>query len=125
MFPKIGFTDIRSIFAENPASLRKGIMSPHLVGIIGELFNFFGAVALAFDILLRQPERARGRRLTELRDFVVRTGLEGALYKRFTVASPDFVENILDRKAAVCGYIGVGSLAFGFLLLVAYHAMEM
>jgi hypothetical protein len=100
-------------------------MSPHLIGIIGELFNFFGAVALAFDILLRQPERVRGRRLTELRDFVVRTGLEGVLYKKFTVASPDFVENILDRKAAVCGYIGVGLLAVGFLLLVVYHAMEM
>jgi hypothetical protein len=100
-------------------------VSPHVIGIAGELLNFSGAVALAFDILLRSPERARGRRLGELHDFATRNRLESIEYKGVTVASLDFAESVLDRRAARFGYAGVGLLGFGFLLLVVYHAMEM
>jgi hypothetical protein len=100
-------------------------LSPHLFGIIGESLNFFGAVALAFDILLRSPERTRRKRLGELHDFATRTGLRRVEYQGFTVASSDFADNILDRRAARFGYTGVTLLGLGFLLLVVYHVMEM
>lgn len=100
-------------------------MSPHLIGIVGESLNFLGAGALACDILLRSPEHARRKRLGALHDFATRTGLERVTYQGIPVILQDFAEKVLDRRAARFGFLGVGLLALGFLLLVIYHAMEM
>jgi hypothetical protein len=96
-----------------------------MIGIVGESLNFLGAAALACDILLRSPEHARRKRLGELHDFATRNGLEHLEYEGFPVASLDFAEKVLDRRAARFGYTGVGLLGAGFFLLVIYHAMEM
>lgn len=96
----------------------------HVLGIIGESLNFLGAVLLAFDILLRKPEHDRGRRLAELHDFAVRNRLDSLEYKRVKVISTDFVDSILDRRAAIFGMIGVVLLGIGFLFLIGYHIGE-
>ena len=97
---------------------------PHWLGIAGELLNFFGAILLAFEIILRQPERAKGRQLLELNEFVLKHKLDHVEYKGFDVASVDFPQRVLDRRAAQYGFWGVVLLGIGFLFLGGYHLLE-
>lgn len=98
---------------------------PHWLGIAGEVLNFLGAICLAYDMLLREPERANRRQLQELHEFVVKYGLSGFGYKGLDVSSVDFAQSVMDRRATKFGLWGVALLAIGFLFLAGYHILEM
>lgn len=95
-------------------------MSPHVLGIAGELLNFVGALILAWDILSRQRQRAQMLKLSALNKFATKYELSGT-YKGLPVASNDLGERIVEQQVTFLGWIGVGFLLLGFALLVGYH----
>ncbi len=92
----------------------------HWIGAFGELLNFTGAVVMAADLFLRQKEQERARRLRLLGAWGKKHDLP-AKRKGVAVNADDFVEKVLSRRASRLGYLGVGLLALGFVLLLAYH----
>lgn len=95
-------------------------MSPHVLGIAGELFNFVGGLILAGDVLFRQRQRASRVKLSALSEFATRYELSGT-YKGLPAASNDLEERIVDQQVTFLGWIGVGFLLLGFALLIGYH----
>jgi hypothetical protein len=100
-------------------------MSPHQLGMLGELFNFAGALIMALDIFLRGRERLREKKLDKIGQFARVNQLNRTIYRGSHVTSTRFPLNVLDKKATVIAYIGTACFAVGFLLLVAYHYLEM
>lgn len=98
---------------------------PHLLGIAGEVLNLAGAVCLAYDMVLRQSERAHGEELEGLGEFARKHGLIGFQYKGVDTSLLDFPQKVIDQRAAFFGYWGVALLAMGFMLLVGYHVSAM
>lgn len=95
-------------------------MSPHVLGIVGELLNFIGGLILAWDILSRQRQRARRAKLLALNEFATRYELSGN-YRGLPAASDDLGERIVEEQVTFWGWVGVGFLLLGFALLVGYH----
>jgi hypothetical protein len=103
---------------------------PHLIGAIGELANFLGALFLAYDLTSRQS--------------LENTKEVAALFNRHADASFDIQLPSVDRPISIgpgidasheiekvhilliskTTHIGVRLLALGFALLLVYHVME-
>jgi hypothetical protein len=99
-------------------------MLPHWIGILGETLNFFGALVLALDLLLRRREDELDDLLQRATIFAQKHGLRTALYRNLVVASSTFSKDLLHRRKLLLGLLGTGMLAAGFLCLACYHAME-
>ena len=94
----------------------------HLIGAIGEALNFIGALVLALDLLRRGREATRRKKLARMGDWGRRHHLSAA-YRTIPVNDPEFEERVLARGAVQLSYVGLGFLAFGFLLLVGHHLL--
>jgi hypothetical protein len=92
----------------------------HWVGVAGEALNFFGALILALDLLLRRREQPLKETLSVATKWARKFDLQ-ATFKGVPLTVSDFVERVLARSAARLGYVGIGFLAVGFLLLVGHH----
>jgi hypothetical protein len=90
------------------------------IGAIGELLNFVGALILARDLFLRRKEASEIKRLNRLGQWGRKHALS-AEYEHVSVGDPEFTDKVLDRRASVLGYWGIGFMALGFLALVASH----
>jgi hypothetical protein len=94
----------------------------HLIAAIGEALNFIGALVLALDLLRRGRESTLTKKLARMGDWGRRHRLS-ATYRAIPVSDLEFEERVLARGAAQLAYLGLGLLAFGFLLLVGHHLL--
>lgn len=99
-------------------------MWAHLIGIWGELLNLAGAIVLARDIFLRRKEHELDKTWNTLHNIAVLSSLKRTRYKGYSIAAPSFRESVAQRRADHVGYWGVSLLGAGFLLLAAYHGLE-
>lgn len=100
-------------------------MWTHVFGLFGEFLNFLGAVVLACDVFMRQKEHILKEDLDRLASLEKSNNLNSTTYKGFFLSSDDFSQKVLHRRSALTAYCGIALLAFGFLLLVAYHGILM
>lgn len=98
--------------------------SSHWFGLIGECFNFVGALILTLDVFLRGRERRRERKLAHIAAIAREDQLNRTTYEGTRVSSADFPHTVLDRRATLIAYLGSVCLAIGFSLLIVHHSLE-
>jgi hypothetical protein len=96
---------------------------PHIIGTIGELLNFTGALVLARDLFVRQREHKEAKRLRARHEWG-RAHSISAKFQGVPINDPDFVEKVQGQRTSRLGYIGVGFMAAGFLCLAGYHVFS-
>lgn len=96
----------------------------HWLGLGGELANLTGASILALDLLWREKESNRERKLRDLHSWVKEQDL-AVDYNHLPVADREFIAKILGQRATKLVHSGWLCLVFGFALLSAYHVLEL
>jgi len=98
---------------------------PHWLGFGGELLNLLGAIALARDLFLRKREET----LKAGADQAAKAGRKFGSTARtaegdLPLSTMNVGSDYIIFRATKLGYIGVGLLIAGFLLLTGYHLLE-
>jgi hypothetical protein len=97
---------------------------PHALGLLGELLNLTGAVFMGCDLLLRPRQRTEEDRLKSLNAFGMGNNLNNIQFKDQDISRPGLPQAVQAREAARLGLWGIGLMASGFLMLAAYHVLE-
>lgn len=97
----------------------------HLIGCFGELLNLVGAVVFAIDLVGRDLEHKLEEGLKATSRLAVAFDLQSTTYKGRRASSMNFARDVLNRRSALLGYWGLGTLGVGFIFLIAYHCIEM